>query len=427
MPLGDSITYDQNSEDFPVPRPAGERVAYRYPLWQLLNDGGYDFDFVGSQYAGYDIFPDADNEGHPGFTADELRDEVFDWLQLNPADIVLLHIGTNDIQGTQTAEDIVLEVEEVLDEIFSYSPALTVILARIINQQTFSQKTNDFNNLLPRMVFSHPYVGNIIIVNMEAGAGIDYATDMFDNLHPNSNGYAKMAALWFSALQKILPDFLTSEFSADPLSGPAPLTVNFTDESAGDVTAWAWDFGDGIGTSSEQNPSYVYTGAGYYTVSLTVTDSEGSDTKIKEGFIDVKTMISGGLSFEPLRPCRIIDTRISQGGVGPIIGGTQRDFSVAGLCEIPYNTAKALMINIVSTNATGMGNLRAFAYPTPVPFAAFLNYGVIPGLNAIANAGIIPLCDTEVYACPPDLSIWVSTTTDVVIDVLGYFAPAVDP
>ena len=422
MPLGDSITYDNNTGDFFVPRPEGERIAYRYPLWQLLTDGGYDFDFVGSQYAGYDIFPDADNEGHTGFRADEVRDGVFDWLQLNPADIVLLHIGTNDVWGTQDVEDIVLEVEEILDEIFAYGPEITVILARIINQQTFSQKTNDFNNLLPRMVSNHPYTDNIILVNMETEAGIDYATDMFDNLHPNNTGYSKMADLWFSALQQILPDFLAADFSADPLSGPAPLTVTFTDESAGTVTAWLWDFGDGIGTSTEQNPSYVYADEGIYTVSLTVTDAEGSDTKIKENFINVTTAIPGALSYASVPPCRIIDTRISQGGSGPIQGGTQRNFSVAGLCDVPSGQAKAVMINISAVNTIGMGNLRAFAYPQPVPFAALLNYGIIPGLNAISNAAIIPICDTDVYSCPLDLSIWVSTTTDVVVDVMGYFA-----
>jgi hypothetical protein len=130
---------------------------------------------------------------------------------------------------------------------------------------------------------------------------------------------------------------------------------------------------------------------------------------------------AGDLVYNPVLPCRIIDTRISQGGAGPIIGGTQRNFSVAGLCGVPLGSAKAVMINIAAVNATGMGNLRAFAYPESVPFSATLNYGIIPGLNAISNAAIIPICDTDMYACPQDLSIWVSTTTDAIVDVLGYF------
>jgi hypothetical protein len=80
------------------------------------------------------------------------------------------------------------------------------------------------------------------------------------------------------------------------------------------------------------------------------------------------------------------------------------------------------MVNIVATNANGMGNLRAFAYGDVLPFAATLNYGIIPGLNAISNAAIIPICNADDSPCPLDLSIWVSTTTDVIVDVMGYFA-----
>jgi hypothetical protein len=133
---------------------------------------------------------------------------------------------------------------------------------------------------------------------------------------------------------------------------------------------------------------------------------------------------SEGLGYAPMTPCRIIDTRISQGGYGKITGGTQRNFIVTDLCGVPFGPAKALMINIAATEATGPGNLRAFAYPDPVPFAAVLNYGVIPGLNAISNAAIIPICDNNIQTCDFDLSIWVSRTTDVVIDVMGYFAPS---
>ena len=131
---------------------------------------------------------------------------------------------------------------------------------------------------------------------------------------------------------------------------------------------------------------------------------------------------SNQLQFTSVTPCRIVDTRISQGGAGPIPSGTQRDFIATGLCGVPSGPAKALMINISAVNATGMGNLRAFAYPKVKPFAATLNYGNIPGLYAISNAAIIPICDADEYFCPLDLSIWVSTTTDVVVDVMGYFA-----
>jgi PKD repeat protein len=79
---------------------------------------------------------------------------------------------------------------------------------------------------------------------------------------------------------------LVSNFSGNPLSGIAPLQVDFTDLSAGTATGYSWDFGDG-GTSSDQNPSYIYNTAGVYTVSLIVSDLEGSSSKSKLDYITV--------------------------------------------------------------------------------------------------------------------------------------------
>ena len=66
-------------------------------------------------------------------------------------------------------------------------------------------------------------------------------------------------------------------FTATPLSGTAPLTVQFTDSSTNTPASWSWDFGDGQ-TSITQNPSHQYTSAGTYTVTLTATNAGGSST-----------------------------------------------------------------------------------------------------------------------------------------------------
>ncbi len=77
-----------------------------------------------------------------------------------------------------------------------------------------------------------------------------------------------------------------ADFSGSPTSGEVPLTVNFTDLSTG-ATSWDWDFGDSVGTSTEQNPNYTYNSAGTYTVILTVTNSCGNDTETKTDYITV--------------------------------------------------------------------------------------------------------------------------------------------
>jgi PKD repeat protein len=76
-------------------------------------------------------------------------------------------------------------------------------------------------------------------------------------------------------------------FSADPLSGPYPLAVQFTDESLTKdvIISWDWDFGDG-GTSTQQNPVHIYNSEAYFDVTLTVTENVGpTDTLVKTDYI----------------------------------------------------------------------------------------------------------------------------------------------
>jgi PKD repeat protein len=68
-----------------------------------------------------------------------------------------------------------------------------------------------------------------------------------------------------------------SSFTSDKTSGNAPLTVDFTSNSTGTITAYSWNFGDG-GTSTNQNPSHTFSSAGTYTVTLTVTGPGGSNS-----------------------------------------------------------------------------------------------------------------------------------------------------
>jgi len=79
---------------------------------------------------------------------------------------------------------------------------------------------------------------------------------------------------------------LTADFTATPTRGAPPLTVQFTNTSAGDFTLSQWDFGDG-GWSEAKNPSHLYTAAGTYTVTLRVSAGMESSTVTKVAYIDV--------------------------------------------------------------------------------------------------------------------------------------------
>ena len=238
MPLGDSITWDDRGDD---DRDDGEKVAYRYRLWQLLTNAGYEINFVGSKYTGYDIFPDAENEGHPGWRADEIvagrsgsgEGKLSDWLIAEEPNIVLLHIGTNDISSNNENWNEVEAILVVIDDYESVSgKAVWVVLSLIIDRSCVpplappcpkSLETTNFNNDVRDFVFFPRQAGgdNIILVNMQNDAGIDYhqwifGGDMYDDLHPFRTGYAKMANLWFTALKDILPPINHSQSLSPP-------------------------------------------------------------------------------------------------------------------------------------------------------------------------------------------------------------------
>ena len=77
-----------------------------------------------------------------------------------------------------------------------------------------------------------------------------------------------------------------ASFTANVTGGNAPLTVQFTDASTGDVTGWSWSFGDGA-TSSLKNPVHTYAAPGTYTVTLIATNEYGSDEEIRTDYITV--------------------------------------------------------------------------------------------------------------------------------------------
>ncbi len=80
---------------------------------------------------------------------------------------------------------------------------------------------------------------------------------------------------------------LVANFNANPTSGCAPLLVTFTDASTGSPATWAWDFGDGSGSSSLQSPQHNYSTPGQYTVTLTVGAGGSTNSVVKTNYITV--------------------------------------------------------------------------------------------------------------------------------------------
>jgi lysophospholipase L1-like esterase len=308
MPLGDSITYDKRIIET---RPIGLRTAYRQQLWLDLKADGYDVDFVGSQIAGQDAVPsfDPDNEGHPGWQADgdpggeNIAPRIYNWLSDHPADVILLHIGTNDISGGQDPAGVMAEIVQILDEIDQYETdkgvEVYVIIARIISRtDSMAPATTALNNQIQLIADARLAGGdNIVVVDMEKDAGLiysidqsaPYSGDMYDRLHPNISGYEKMADKWLvDGLLTILPHAdagadqsvnektlvtLDGSWSIDPdapASNPFPLD-------------YLWDQKSGISIElsnpTAQKPTFTAPAVGLsgekLEFKLTVTDTDG--------------------------------------------------------------------------------------------------------------------------------------------------------
>lgn len=103
-------------------------------------------------------------------------------------------------------------------------------------------------------------------------------------------GIKSYDSYWYGKLR----NSVQASFSASPSMGIPPLTVDFAENSiilpGSTIVEWQWDFdNDGIIDSTMQTPSFIYTNAGKYTVSLTVTDSHGrTNTRIYNDCVEVR-------------------------------------------------------------------------------------------------------------------------------------------
>ena len=119
MPFGDSIT---------------EFGCWRAEVWQMLQDAGYTaVDFVGSQSSATQcngLNYDRDHEGHAGFLAINIanQNQLVGWLQQNPADVITMHLGTNDIFGGHSTDEIIAAFDTLVDQMRDSNPAMRIIV-----------------------------------------------------------------------------------------------------------------------------------------------------------------------------------------------------------------------------------------------------------------------------------------------------------
>jgi lysophospholipase L1-like esterase len=186
MPLGDSITYGVGSAD---------GAGYRAGLGRQLSAAGLRVDFVGSRDAG-PAGADDDNEGHSGWTISRVARRVDRWLAAYRPDVVLLHIGTNDVRRNGYRAGAARRLGILLNRIRRDRPAAHLFVAKIAGsrQPGLQRWITAYNTGVARMVAArHDPLLHLV----------DHAAVRAPYLHPNDAGYAAMAVTWCTALTSV--------------------------------------------------------------------------------------------------------------------------------------------------------------------------------------------------------------------------------
>jgi len=237
-PMGDSITRGGLETDSAYP-------SYRYHLWSMLRNGGYDVDFVGSTTEpNFNRFVfDQDHDGHSGYTTEKLADDMDRILMNYTPDVVLLYIGTNDVLQQVPMSDRMRNIDRIVSSLRQKNPNVKIVMAQISpTGDTFRNEYAElakFNEgLLTYAQQATSTASPIVIVDMYTA----WSTDIFDQedgIHPSSDGEVQLAQRWANALIStglITPTVPTAVPTAVPTSVPTTIATVPTSAPTIEVT-----------------------------------------------------------------------------------------------------------------------------------------------------------------------------------------------
>jgi lysophospholipase L1-like esterase len=211
MPSGDSITVGAQSTD---------TGGYRVPLFRIAHQSGKSLTFVGPSGAGPETvdglpFPE-NHDGHSGYVIDTIgtRKGLLPLVAGNLTNfkphIVLLMIGTNDINTQLELAAAPSRLASVLDAVTDGAPDALLVVAELIPTRTdaLNEDVRTFNKAVSTLVAERVSAGkHVVRVDMYGAftASANYKTALlFDGLHPNDAGYAVMAEVWYDAIGAFL-------------------------------------------------------------------------------------------------------------------------------------------------------------------------------------------------------------------------------
>ena len=202
-----------------------------------------------------------------------------------------------------------------------------------------------------------------------------------------------------------------ASFTASPTSGCAPLIVNFTNTSSGNISTHRWVFGNS-GTSSFVNPSTTYTAPGTYTVQLTVSGPGGSDVETKTAYITVYPPPVVSFTHNNASGCAPHTVQFAS-TVTPGVAGTVTyywDFGDGNHASTPnpshsYTTAGTYSVSVTAINSKGCSTIVTLpntvtVYPKPV--ASF----VTPYTLKCSLPAVVPFTSSVSSGTGPFNIVW---------------------
>jgi hypothetical protein len=115
--------------------------------------------------------------------------------------IVLVHIGTNDMQKQPTgATD---RLTKMIDHVIADAPNALVVVASIIPLPQYASNVTTFNQAIPGIVKQRADAGKHIIY-VDQFAGFSGKTGLMDSVHPYEAGYEQMAVVWYAGIKSYL-------------------------------------------------------------------------------------------------------------------------------------------------------------------------------------------------------------------------------
>jgi PKD repeat protein len=205
----------------------------------------------------------------------------------------------------------------------------------------------------------------------------------------NSAGADTETKVGFITVNQLPPDAI---FTADPLSGTVPLTVQFTDHSLYAET-WAWDFAnDGTVDSTDQSPSHIYDTAGTYTVNLTVINTVGSSTQFTTITV-LPPLPSADFTATPASGVAPLIVQFTDASTGATSWSWAFGDGATSTSQNPshtYTTGGTYTATLTVTNAAGTSTkdmqITVTIQPLVADFAANKTSGTVPLTVAFTDA-----------------------------------------